>query len=161
MDLQKYEWRTGRSVKFKHYNHLVFVTKYRKGVFNERMLIRMQEVIKETCEQMESELLEFNGEDNHVHMLVSISPKYAVCNFVGKLKGKTAYFLRKEFWEEIKCKLWGDHLWSPSYCSVSCGGAPLEIIKEYIQEQNRPSTTKGINQSIRERKVKIRKTTTG
>jgi hypothetical protein len=55
-----------------------------------------------------------------------------------------------------KKKLWGEHFWSPSYCSVTCGGAPLEIIKKYIENQRKPSSEKGVAQSIRERKVRLR-----
>lgn len=57
---------------------------------------------------------------------------------MGKLKRKTAYFIRQEFGKELKKKLWGEHFWSPSYCVVSCGGAPLEVVKKYIQDQRRP-----------------------
>jgi len=98
---------------------------------------------------MDAELIEFNGEDDHVHLLVSCPPKLAISNLVQKLKGKTAYFLRKEFWSQIKDKLWGNHFWSPSYCVVSCGGAPLEIVREYIEEQRRPPPKKHIERSKR------------
>jgi REP-associated tyrosine transposase len=132
------EIRHGRHCVFKNFVHLVFVTKYRRGVITCAMLKRMEELIGETCEQMECELIEFNGEDDHIHLMVSAHPKLAVSNLVGKLKGKTAYFIRQEFSKEVRKKLWGDHFWSPSYCVVSCGGAPLEIVKKYIENQRRP-----------------------
>ena len=157
MSAKDYEWRTGRSCVYKNFYHLVFVTKYRRNVFTQPMLERMNDIFKETCEQMGCELLEFNGEDDHTHLLVTMPPKLSVAILVGKLKGKSSYFLRNAFWDKIKTKLWGKHLWSPSYCSVTCGGAPLEIIKEYIENQRKPSTEKGVAQSIRERKVKIRR----
>lgn len=143
-----YEWRTGRSCIFKNYIHLVFVTKYRRDVFTSSILDRLKIIFEETCEQMDAELLEFNGEDDHVHLIVNCPPKLAVANLVGKLKGKSAYFLRIEFWPHLKKKLWGEHLWSPSYCVVSCGGAPLEIVKKYIDNQRRPSEEKNIKKSI-------------
>jgi len=98
------------------------------------MLDRIGEIFKETCEQMDCEMLEFNGEDDHVHFLIAIPPKHSVSVVAGKLKGKSSYFLREEFWPELKTRLWGNHLWSPSYCSVTCGGAPLEIVKKYIDD---------------------------
>lgn len=104
---------------------------------------------------MDCELNEFNGEDDHIHILISIPPKHAVSTVVSKLKGKSSYYIRKEFWNQIKHKLWGDHFWSPSYCSVTCGGAPLEIIKKYIEDQRQPSSEKGVAQSIRTRKVQL------
>jgi putative transposase len=68
---------------------------------------------------------------------------------VGKLKGKSAYFLRQEYWEQLKDKLWGKHLWSPSYCAVSCGGAPLDTIKQYIQNQQQPASDKSIKKAVK------------
>ncbi len=87
---------------------------------------------------MDCELLECNGEHDHVHMMVSVHPKLAVSNLVSKLKGKSSYFLRKEFWPQIKPMLWGKHFWSPGYCCVSVGGASLETVKAYIENQRTP-----------------------
>jgi putative transposase len=142
-----YPWRTGRSCVYKNNIHLVFVTKYRRDVLTVDMLNRLKDIYHETCEQMDCELLEFGGEDDHVHMMISIHPKLAVSNLVGKLKGKSSYYLRQEFWSLIKKKLWGNHFWSPSYCVVSCGGASLEVLKEYIKNQRTPPTEKQVKQS--------------
>ena len=89
------------------------------------------------------------AEDDHVHLLVSARPKTAISNLVGKLKGKSSYFLRKNYWSQIENKLWGNHFWSPSYCVVSCGGAPLEIVKQYVENQRKPSEKKHVEQSKR------------
>ena len=126
--VEKFKWRTGRSCIFKNFVHLVFVTKYRRNVFDDEMLKRLSELFKETCTQMDVELIEFGGEDDHVYLLVCCHPKLAISNLVGKLKGKSSYFLRQEYWHKLKEKLWGKHLWSPSYCVVSCGGVPLEPV---------------------------------
>mgnify|MGYP001614687766 CR=1 FL=1 len=131
-------WRTGRHCIFKNIVHLIFVTKYRRDVLTAMMLSRLGALFSQTCQQMDCELLEFNGEADHVHLLVSVHPKLAVSNLVGKLKGKSSYFLRREFSSELKSKLWGVHLWSPSYCVVSCGGASLEVLGQYIQSQRSP-----------------------
>lgn len=144
-----YEWRTGRHCVFRNHMHLVFVTKYRRSVFTDAMLERLNAVFAETMEQMEGTLLEFGGEDDHVHLLVSCHPKTAVSNLVGKLKGKSSYILRNEFLSEIKNKLWGDHFWSPSYCVVSCGGASLDVVRAYIEDQRKPSDKKSMEQSKR------------
>src|SRR5690349_19174022 len=97
-----YEWRTGRSCLYKNTVHLIFVTKYRRNVLNLVMLGRLQEIFIETAQQMDCELLEFGGEDDHVHLMISINPKVAIANLVGKLKGKSSYLLRNEFWDKIK-----------------------------------------------------------
>lgn len=133
------DWRTGRYCVFKNIVHLVFITKYRRNVFTQVMLERLKELFTETCLQMDCELHEFHGEGDHIHLLVSVHPKLAVSNLVGKLKGKSAYFLRREFWPELQVKLWGKHLWSPSYCVVSCGGASIEVVRQYIQSQLMPN----------------------
>lgn len=142
-----YEWRTGRSCLFKNHVHLVFVTKYRKSAFTEAMLLSTKDVLEETCLQMKCELLEFNGEADHIHLLVSVHPKIALSNLVGKLKGKSSYLLRRNFWEEVKSKLWGSHFWSPSYCAVSCGGASLEVVKRYIENQQSPPSEQAVKTS--------------
>ena len=125
----------------------MFVTKYRRGVFTKEMLVRVNEIMKETCLQMDCELLEFGGEDNHIHLMVSAHPKIAVSNLVGKLKGKSSYMIRREYWERIKPMLWGKHFWSPSYCVVSCGGASLDVVKQYINSQNEPPSDKAVKTS--------------
>jgi len=143
-----YEWRTGRACVYKNNVHLVFVTKYRRGVFTKQMLDRVHEIIKETCLQMDCELLEFGGEDDHVHIMVAVHPKVAVSNLVGKLKGKSSYMIRREYWEHVKNMLWGNHFWSPSYCVVSCGGASLDVVKQYIANQNTPPSDRAVKTSI-------------
>jgi putative transposase len=135
----KNDWRTGRHCVFKNYVHLVFVPKYRKKVFTNEMIARLSDLFSETCSQMDCNLLEFNGEADHVHLLIELHPKHSIANIVGKLKGKSSYFLRREFTKQLEKKLWGNHLWTHSYCAVSCGGAPLEIVKLYIENQNSPT----------------------
>ena len=126
--------RSGRHCVFNIHVHLVFVTKYRKDVFTKPMLDAMEGMFKKVCLDFEAELTEFNGEDDHVHLLINYPPKVAVSNLVNSLKGVSSRHLRKDF-PEIKNKLWGGSLWSPSYFASSCGGAPLEIIKQYIEQQ--------------------------
>ncbi|GAA5703667.1 hypothetical protein Save01_04490 [Streptomyces avermitilis] len=84
-------------------------------------------------------LREFNGERDHVHLLVHYPPKVAISRLVGSLKGVSARRLRQEFPNHIRKYPWGEHFWSPSYFAASCGGAPLSLIKEYINNQKRPS----------------------
>ena len=136
---EKDNWRTGRSVVYKNTVHLVFVTKYRKEVFDSDLLLVVEEIIKETCEQMSSELLEFNGEENHIHLIVSAHPKHSLSSLIGKLKGKTAYMIRKDHHDKIKHSLWGSHFWSPSYCVVSTGGASLDVVSKYVKDQKTPA----------------------
>ena len=134
------DFRSGKHAVFKLNVHLVFTPKYRKKVFTEKMLLRLEEIMKEQCLLQESSLISFNGEGDHIHLLISYPTKLSISSLAKTLKGVSSRFLRKEFWPEIKNKLWGEHFWSPSYCAVSCGGAPLEVIKTYIENQDRPTT---------------------
>lgn len=119
--------------------HLVFVTKYRRNVFNDEMLRRCEEIMIEVCDSFEAELREFNGEDDHVHLLVCYPPKMAVSKLVNSLKGVSSLYLRKEFTGRANRVHMNGHFWSPSYFAASCGGAPLTIIKTYIEQQRRPT----------------------
>lgn len=135
--MENQQIRSGRHCVFNMHVHLVFVTKYRKDVFTKPMLDAMEGMFKKVCLDFEAELSEFNGEDDHVHLLINYPPKVAVSNLVNSLKGVSSRHLRKVF-PEIKNKLWGASLWSPSYFASSCGGAPLGIIKQYIEQQQTP-----------------------
>lgn len=128
------EIRTGRHCVFGMHVHLVFVAKYRKDVFTEVMLHTMKEVFDRVCLDFEAELIEFNGEDDHVHLLVNYPPKIAISSLVNSLKGASSRILRSKH-PSIKSKLWGNALWSPSYFAASCGGAPIHMIKQYIRQQ--------------------------
>ncbi|SIO09038.1 IS200/IS605 family transposase [Nitrosomonas cryotolerans] len=130
--------RTGRNCIFNLHVNLVFVTKYRRDVLSGRVLIDLEEIFKNVCLDFEAELVEFNGEHDHIHLLVNYPPKIAISNLVNSLKGVSSRLIRKKNYPEIKNKLWGNMLWSPSYFAGSCGGAPLSIIKQYIEQQQRP-----------------------
>ncbi len=82
--------------------------------------------------------MEFDGEDDHVHLLVNYPPKVPIVKLVNSLKGVSSRMIRKKNYPSIKAKLWGNMIWGPSYFAGSCGGAPLEIIKQYIQQQDTP-----------------------
>jgi putative transposase len=130
--------RRGRSVVHHLHAHLVFVTKYRRGVLNDAMLTACEQVMRDLCTEMGADLREFNGEDDHVHLLVHYPPKMPISTLVNRLKGVSAHYLRKEFTGRINRHIIHGHLWSPSYFAASCGGAPLALVKEYIENQKRP-----------------------
>ena len=130
--------RHGRHCVFKMHVHLVFVTKYRRGVFTKAILDDLQEIFSNVCADFEAELVEFDGEYDHVHRLVNYPPKVAISNLVNSLKGVSSLLIRKKNYPSIKKKLWGGALWSPSYFAGSCGGAPIEIIRQYIEQQQTP-----------------------
>ena len=110
--------------------HLVFVTKYRREVFTKEILADLHGIFSSVCNDFEAKLVEFDGEDDHVHLLVNYHPKVAVSTLVNSLKGVSSRMIRQ--------KLWGRALWSPSYFAGSCGGAPISFIRHYIEQQQPP-----------------------
>ena len=82
--------------------------------------------------------MELDGEDDHVHLLVNYPFKVVVFNLVNSLKGVSSCMIRKRNYPSIRKKLWGGALWSPSYFAGSCGGAPIELIRQYIEQQQTP-----------------------
>ena len=85
-----------------------------------------------------AELVEFDGEDDHVRLLVNYPPKVSVSSLVNSLKGVSSRMIRQKRYPSIRKKLWGGALWSPSYFAGSCGGAPIEIVRQYIEQQKTP-----------------------
>ena len=117
---------------------LVLVTKYRRAVFTDAMLTYTENTMRQVCNELDTTLVEFNGESDHVHLLVAYPPTLAISVLAQRLKGRTAYAVRRAFTGAcVRARMRG-HLWSPSYFVVSCGGPPLSIIKQYIDGQARP-----------------------
>ncbi len=116
----------------------MFVTRYRRKAMTGEMLTRCEEIMREVCEDFEAELKQFNGEKDHVHLLVHYPPKVQLSKLVNSLKGVSARLLRKECDAHVRRYLWGGHFWSGSYFAGSCGGAPLTVVRQYIDNQQRP-----------------------
>ena len=130
--------RRGRHVVFSLHVHLVFVTKYRRKVFTKEILDDMRQIFESVCTDFEAQLVEFDGGNDHVHLLVNYPPKVSISKLVNSLKGVSSRMIRRKNYPSIREKLWGGALWSPSYFAGSCGGAPISIIRQYIEQQNTP-----------------------
>lgn len=115
--------------------HLVFVSRYRHQVFDHEARERLHELFMKICIDFEAELIEMDGGHDYVHLLVNYPPKVAVSTLVNSLKGASSRVLRKERPDIAKQYYWKGSLWSPSYLAASCGGAPISIIREYIEQQ--------------------------
>ena len=118
--------------------HLVFVPRYRRKVFDADALERLRIVFGAVCGDFEAELTQFNGEPDQVHLLVNYPPKVAVARLVNSLKGVSARRLRQER-PDISRRYWRGGLWSASYFAASCGGAPISILRQYIESQRTPN----------------------
>jgi putative transposase len=130
--------RSGRHCVFNMHVHLVFVTKYRKEIFNATSIKILNIIFSEVCANFEANLIEMDGENDHVHLLIEYPPKIAISKLVNSLKGVSSRLLRKHL-PELTQYYWKGVLWSPSYFAASCGGAPISIVKQYIQQQTSPN----------------------
>ncbi len=126
--------RTGRHCVFNLHVHLVFVTKYRRCIFSAELLKDLEHIFADICEQFETQLVEFNGAVNHVHLLINYPPKVQISKLVNSLKGVSSRSMRKNH-PELERVYWKGILWSPSYFAGSCGGAPIAINRQYIEDQ--------------------------
>jgi putative transposase len=115
--------------------HLMWVVKYRRTVLTREVVTRLKELIAEIAKEIDCELLAVEDDVDHFHVLIRLKPTHQLSKVVQRLKGKSAYVLFREF-KWIKNRLWGGHLWSPSYYVVTVGGATIDTVKKYIESQH-------------------------
>ncbi len=108
--------------------------KHRRNVLSGEHHEYLRRIFAKVCDDFGARLVECNGEDDHVHLLVEYPPKVPVASLVNSLKGVSARRLRQRY----RVRTQREHLWSPSYFAASCGGAPLEIIRRYVEQQRSP-----------------------
>jgi putative transposase len=131
---QSSEFRTGRHCVFALHVHLVFVTKYRRKVLTEGAHATLRRLFTPICQDFSATLVESNGEDDHVHLLIDYPPKIALSTLVNSLKGVSSRRLRL-LHPDIATRYYDGVLWTHSYFAASCGGAPLSIIRQYVEDQ--------------------------
>lgn len=138
MSTKKVKFRSHLHCVYNLSIHLVLVTKYRRKCFTAPMLDRLKELCEHVCGMWDIELKEFGGEADHVHLLLDIHPNMNPSRFVNNLKTVTSRLMRKEFSQHLGKYYWKPVLWTRAYCLISAEGAPLEVIKKYIQNQEKP-----------------------
>ena len=131
-----YHTRTGACYRLQV--HLVLVTKYRKKVINKEILDRLEQIFRDTCFKWESSVVEFNGEEDHVHLLIDYNPKVQLSKFVNNLKTVSSRLIRKEFANHVGRFYYKPVFWTGAYFVASCGGVTLEQLKAYVQSQDTP-----------------------
>lgn len=131
-------YRTGRHCVFGLHAHLVFIAKCRGSVFTDEHRSSLESIFRSVCNDFETELVEFNGEADHVHLLVNFPPKISISKLVNSLKGVSSRRLKQLHPELLKPAYMKNALWSPSYYAGSVGGAPISVIRQYIEQQTRP-----------------------
>ncbi len=117
--------------------HLVFTTKYRRKLFDGYMIQQLRESFESACEKLECQLLEMDGEKDHVHLLIAYPPKLAISVMVNNLKSTSSRRLRM-LNTHLTAQSKSGLMWSRSYFACSAGGATIETLKDYVNSQNTP-----------------------
>jgi len=127
--------KTAHAVFALHY-HLIMCVKYRKKVFtNEKIVNRLKEIILNMLEKFGVNILNQECDKDHIHILLTTTPKVEFTKYINSLKGVSARYLRKEF--DLKKYLWGDSFWSDSYCLITTGQVTLDQLKKYVENQGK------------------------
>ena len=120
------------------YYHLVFVVKYRRKVIDDVVSDRLKEIFLYIAPKYNVTLQEWNHDKDHVHILLKSHPNTELSKFVNAYKSASSRLIKKEY-PVIKKALWKEYFWSRSFCLVTSGGAPLEVLKRYIESQGEKS----------------------
>ena len=121
------------SVFLMHY-HLVMVIKYRRAVLDEQVSNRAKEIFMYIAPNYNITLMEWNHDADHVHVLFKAHPNSALSTFINAYKSASSRLIKQEF-PAVREKLWKEYFWSRSYCLLTTGGAPIDVIRAYIEKQ--------------------------
>lgn len=130
--------KTANNAAFRLFYHLVLVTKHRRKSLNVTMLAELKTLAAASCEAWGCTMVEFSGEADHIHLLFEATPTVEPSKFVNNLKTVTSRAIRKNHAVHLSKFYWKPVLWSGSYAIMTAGGAPLEVLKQYIQGQRKP-----------------------
>jgi putative transposase len=126
------EYKTNNNIVYSCKYHVVWCPKYRRKVLTGEIVLRLKQLVKEIVEEKHGQLLELEVMPDHTHLLVEVDPQYGIHRLVKIIKGRTSRLLRQEF-RTLRQRL--PSLWTNSYFVSTVGGAPLAIIKQYIENQ--------------------------
>lgn len=125
-------FRSNRNVVYRCHYHIVWCPKYRRSVLIDGVEVRLSEIVSDVCREKEAQIIELEIMPDHVHLLVSVDPQFGIHRLVKAIKGRSSRLLRQEF-PFLKSRL--PSLWTNSYFVTTVGGAPLAIVKKYIENQ--------------------------
>ena len=114
--------------------HLVWITKYRKPVLRGEIGQRVRDLIRQTCVQLDVQILSGAVQPDHVHLLVSVPPNLSVSTLMQRIKGRSSRKILEEY-NEMRRQFWGRHFWARGYFAASSGNVTDEMIKQYIEQQ--------------------------
>ena len=116
------------------YYHLIMVVKYRRKVIDEDISERGREIFEYIAPGYGITLEEWNHDEDHVHVMFRAKPSTEISKFINAYKSASSRLLKKEY-PDIREKLWKEAFWSQSYCLMTAGEAPIEVIRQYIESQ--------------------------
>ena len=119
---------------FLMYYHLVLVIKYRRKIVDEVISGRLKEIFESVSSRYNITLQEWNHDKDHVHILFKAHPNSELSKFINAYKSASSRLIKKEY-QQIRQSLWKEYFWSRSFCLLTTGGAPIEVIKQYIESQ--------------------------
>lgn len=128
----KLTYKSNNNVVYSCKYHVIWTPKYRRSVLSSPIDLRLKELVREVCNQRKADLIELEIMPDHVHLLVEVDPQYGIHRLIKEIKGTSSKALRSEF-ASIKSRL--PTLWNNSYFVATVGGAPLSVIKQYIENQ--------------------------
>ena len=126
------KYKSNNNVVYSCKYHVVWCPKYRRSVLVGDVDVRLKEIIQDVCTEFRSEMIEMEVMPDHVHLLVEVDPQFGIHRLVKYIKGRSSRLLRYEF-PHLKSRL--PTLWTNSYFVSTVGGAPLEVIRQYIEQQ--------------------------
>ena len=129
---------TNQHSVFMMWFHLILVIKYRHKVLNDEISDRLKEIFEYIAVKYHIKLVEWNHDLDHVHILFRSEPKSELSKFINAYKSASSRLIKKEY-EIIRKKLWKAYFWSQSFCLLTSSGAPIDVIKQYIESQGSDS----------------------
>ena len=132
-------YRKGFRSVYKLTAHVVLVIKYRKKAINKKRLERLNIIFKETLEKWDCQLIEFNSESDHCHLIIEFKPDVQLSKLIANLKTYSSRLIRKEYPDLSKQYFYGKpYFWTGAYFVASCGGVSVEQLKAYVEKQSSP-----------------------
>ena len=134
--MSKKRYRTGGHTVFDLKVHLVWSTKYRYKVLTKAVGVRLRDLIRQTCDSLDVQIIKGRVSKDHVHLYISYTPKLSVREIVRRVKGRTSRKIQDEFLQLGK-RYWGKHFWGIGYGAFSAGHVTDEMIREYLDEHDK------------------------
>src|SRR5947209_11779646 len=132
VSMSKLTYKSNQNVYYSCKYHIVWCPKYRRKVLVEGVAHRLEQIIRQVCQEHEAEVVSLDVQPDHVHLLVECAPQFGIHRLVRLIKGRSSRYLRQE-WPSLKTRM--PTLWTNSYFVSTVGGAPLSVIKPYIENQ--------------------------